>query len=115
MNDILLEQLSKEEKRLLLYLETRCVDYGGVFDAGRMNSDDYKIAKKWNDCGFLQFGRISSASIRLIPANGMYWCRLSEHAWKLAHQERMARFYRSDEKRAWMTTEEFRATQTLEA
>ena len=40
--------LSKDEKSLLLFLETRAVDYGGRVNVQHMNLEDMEIAKRWN-------------------------------------------------------------------
>ena len=37
-----MKDLTKEERSLLLCLETRAVDYGGTVDARHMNQDDFK-------------------------------------------------------------------------
>lgn len=83
-----LETMNADERNLLLYFETRAVDYGGKIDTIHMNKEDMDIAKKWNDEEFVKFGRIKFCSIKLT---GSYWCELSEEAWKLAHTERRAR------------------------
>jgi len=98
-----LEEMSKNEKNLLLFFETRAVDYGGRVSLVYMNRDDMKIAEKWNESGFVFFGRIV---IRHHNKDGTNWCRLSEEAWKLAHQERKARHKRMWEKRDWISTSE---------
>jgi len=43
-----LNKMTKNERSLLLYLETRAVDYGGIVDTRHMNQDDMEIAKEWN-------------------------------------------------------------------
>lgn len=83
---------SREETRLLLYFETRAVDYGGTVESARMSVDDFAIANRWNESGFVHFERIAFHDIK--NRNGVavdHWCVLSEAAWKLAHAERRAR------------------------
>ena len=88
-----LDNMTKDERSLLLYLETRAVDYGGTVDTRRMNKEDFEIAKGWNESGFLKFGRIKFHDIN--PAShATHWCELSDEAWKLAHQERKRRCLR---------------------
>ncbi|MGD7036156.1 hypothetical protein [Methylotuvimicrobium buryatense] len=40
------DDMTKNEKRLLLYLETCSVDHGGLVHTQHMNSDDMQIAKQ---------------------------------------------------------------------
>lgn len=88
-------ELTREEKNLLLYMETQAVDYGGKLQSVRMNADDYEIAKRWNESGFVLFGRIAANDISTRGDAGEYprthWCVLSEEAWAAAHAERRAR------------------------
>ncbi|KKN69639.1 hypothetical protein LCGC14_0439420 [marine sediment metagenome] len=100
-----LKDMSKDEKSLLLFLETRAVDYGGRVNLQHMNDEDMDITKGWNKRGFIGFGRIV---IRCHNSDGTHWVRLSEEAWKLAHKERKARSKRMFENRTWISTEESR-------
>jgi hypothetical protein len=83
-----IEDMNKDERSLLLYFECQAVDYGGKIDARRMNGIDFEIAKRWNEEGFVRFGRIYSGD---IAHNFDHWCVLSEAAWTEAHRERRAR------------------------
>jgi hypothetical protein len=88
-------ELTKEEKSLLLYMETQAVDYGGKLESARMNDADFEIAKHWNDSGFVLFGRIAAHDI--VTRGGIarsHWCVLSDAAWTAAHTERRARCQR---------------------
>jgi hypothetical protein len=88
----MMELTTREEKSLLLFFETQAVDYGGKLEGVRMNADDFAIAKRWNEAGFVQFGRIAYHDIkRLAGVARDHWCVLSDEAWKLAHEERRAR------------------------
>lgn len=98
-----LENMTAAEKSLLLYLETRAVDYGGRVNTLHMNTEDMEIAAKWNKEGFIKFGRIV---MRHHNSDGTHWCRLSDNAWVLAHKERMNRWERLWAKREWLTTED---------
>ncbi len=82
-----LSTMTSDERNLLLYLETRAVDHGGIVDTKHMNKEDMDIAGKWNNEGFVKFGRIKFHSIIV----GTHWCELSDEAWNIAHAERKAR------------------------
>ena len=83
---------TRDEKNLLLYFETQAVDYGGTLESVRMNADDFDIAKRWNEAGFVHFGRIAFHDIKMHGGVARdQWCVLSEEAWKMAHAERRAR------------------------
>lgn len=94
-----LETMTREERSLLLYLETCAVDRGGRVEIARMNAEDLAIAKRWNEENFIQFGRISSKD--LARSVGNHWCFLSEEAWRLAAEERKARALRKWSSRQW--------------
>ena len=99
--------MNKDERSLLLYLETRAVDYGGLVDTRHMNDDDNKIAEKWNETEFIQYSRITIASLNTLSnKHQTHAVFLSDDAWKLAHEERLARNKRMIEKRTWVTTNE---------
>lgn len=87
------DKMTKDEKSLLLFLETRAVDYAGRVNAKHMNESDFNIAIRWDKEEFIMFGRIRSKDIN---SNGAYFCRLTDKAMKLAHNERLAR-----SKRMW--------------
>jgi len=94
-----IENMSKDERSLLLYFECQAVDYGGKIDARRMNSIDFEIAKEWDSTGFVRFGRIYSGHIQKLPSNVFdHWVVLSEAAWTEAHRERRARNVRVESK-----------------
>lgn len=94
-----LDDLSKDERNLLLYIETCAVDYGGLVHSQRVNEDDREILKRWNESGFVSFSRITFASMQLLNDKcNTDLVRLSEDAWKLAHEERRARSVRMSSK-----------------
>lgn len=89
-------KLMRKELSILLYVETRAVDYGGVLDGMHMNSDDIEILKRWDEAGFVRFGRIALTDVKSTPTScKCYWCDLSDEAWTVAHRERKARAMRS--------------------
>lgn len=100
-------EMTKEEKSLLLFLETQAVDHWGQVDIVHMNQDDINIAERWNKEGFVKFGRIQFKDIK--PAGGRnstHWVNLSDKAWEKVADERKARAIRTWNKREWKTTEE---------
>ncbi len=100
----LLSQMSRDERSLLLYLETRAVDHGGLVDVRHMNKEDFKIADIWNIDEFIMFDRIVYRDI--VNKYECYGVRLTDNAWKLVHQERKERAERMWLKRNWLTTNE---------
>ena len=101
-----LESMSKDERSLLLYFESRAVDNGGKIDAFHMNREDFIIAERWNEEDFVGFGRICMNDI--LSQKGTHWCHLSDKAFALAHEERKARAYRVWQKKNFTTTAELR-------
>lgn len=101
-----LETMTRDERSLLLYFESRAVDNSGRIDMRRMNKYDREIAEKWNSEGFARFGRIAA---EYLTDQGTHWCHLSDEAWRLVHAERKARAAHTWENRRWQTTEEERA------
>ena len=91
--------MSRDERSLLLYLESCAVEYGGKVQSVRMNPIDFDIIKEWEELGFIHFGRIAFNDIEtrtLFPHT--HWVILSEEAWKLAHEERKEKCNRLMEK-----------------
>lgn len=103
-----LEDMSKDERSLLIYFESRSVDNGGTVDTRRMNDIDMEIAKRWNDEDFISFGRICFEDTEKDRGKFSHWCSLSDEAFGLAHSERKARSIRLWEKRNFSTTSELR-------
>jgi hypothetical protein len=100
-----LEEMSRDERSLLLYLETRAVDYSGKVDSAHMNDGDREIAKQWNDDGFIRYERICSRDAALRATTCVM---LSDDAFNLAHQQRKLRAQTLWNGRKYMTTEEYR-------
>jgi len=93
-----LEEMTKDERSLLLFFESQAVDYGGLIDSRRMNEDDHKKAREWDESGFIKFGRVAWSDIEAQESRNVtpktHWVEFSESAWVIAHQERRARFER---------------------
>lgn len=87
-----LATMSKDERSLLVFLETELVNHGGKVDARHMNADDMAIARQWCSEGFIKFGRIK---LHGITDNRTHWVEFSDEAWELAHAERRAIYERS--------------------
>lgn len=104
-----LNDMSRDEISLLLFLETRAVDYGGRVNNAHMNTDDMAIARQWHDDGFVEYGRIA---LEGINQDGASWCHLSDEAWTIAAEARKARADRGWAKRTYTTTAEMRAAAT---
>ena len=83
------EDLTKDERSLLLYLEWCLVDHRGFVDMQRMNAEDTEIAKGWHESGFIEFRRVKMKNI--TDSHCTHFVRFTDDAWKLAHQERKAR------------------------
>ena len=101
-----LNEMTKDEKSLLLFFECRAVDNAGRVKTDHMNDDDRALADRWSVEGFVRWGRIRAADLNEF---GSHWCILSDEAWALAAEERKARAARTWTKRNWRTTEEQRA------
>lgn len=105
-----LSEMNRDQRSLLLYLETCAVDHGGSVDAIHMNHEDFRQAEEWAASGFIEFGRIAFGAFP--KQNGRErtsWVRFSDDAWRIAHEERRARCERLWSKRTWETTKERRA------
>lgn len=77
---------------LLLFLESAAVERGGLLESARMNAADFALLERWNASGFVQYGRLASAEIKVRAGIATdHWCELSEQAFALAHSERVAR------------------------
>lgn len=99
-------ELTKNQRTLLLYLETRLVDHGGRVAGEHMNAEDAEQAKAWNESGYIGYGRIASEHCNRY---GALWVTFSDQAWEDAHRERRARAERLLKKRTYVTTAEKRA------
>jgi hypothetical protein len=99
-----LRDLSREERSLLLFVETCAVDHAGAMSSKHLSSDDQKLLDRWNETGFVQSGRICFKDAERIKRG--QWCELSEDAWLLSRQERRERAERLLSSRRWHRTVE---------
>ncbi len=96
-----LKEMTRAERSLLLFLECRLVDYRGGVATVHMNKEDFGIASRWTDEGFINFkcqpwsdverSRKMLGSFKMIT----HTVTFSEEAWNLAHQERKNRYERN--------------------
>jgi len=91
-----MEEMSKDEKSLLLYFETCLVDSYGRVEGQRMNNDDVKIAERFAKMDLIKFGRLSFKAIQKLrgdPHGHIYthYVRFTDKAWELAHKFRRER------------------------
>lgn len=97
--------MTKDERSLLLFLETRATDHGGKVATVHMNKEDFEIAERWTAKGFVEFRRIPFHDINnKVPRPKVctYFVTLSEEAWTAAHAERRARCKRIRSKIGWL-------------
>jgi hypothetical protein len=80
-----MDQLTKDERSLLLFLETCAVDHGGIVDTCHMNATDQAIAARWVIEGFIEYARIRFHDIEAIQrkigkgyARPTHWVVLGE-------------------------------------
>lgn len=96
-----MKELTKDEQSILLYIETRAVDYRGRLDSRQMSLEDYTILKRWYKEGFVFFSRIKMTDMDISQTPQRYWTDfviLSPEAWQLAHETRMAKAKRALDK-----------------
>jgi hypothetical protein len=86
------ESMTRDQLSLLLYLESRAVDHGGIVDTSRMNERELQVARDWADDDFIRFGILSRAFARRDQNAAV---ELSKDAFAAAHAERRARAQRN--------------------
>jgi hypothetical protein len=104
-----LSEMTKDQVSLLVYLETCAVDQGGRVAMAHLNSADLKQAQEWAKAKFIDFGRLAS---ECVSSRSSHWVKLSDDAWRVAHEGRRARFERLYASRIWISTAEKRAAET---
>jgi hypothetical protein len=94
----ILDEMTRDERAQLLYLESRAVDFQGVVDTGKMNEDDLVISERWAGESFIRFTRLLSKHIpgrRREFANPSHCVELSPLAWEVVALERKRRAERN--------------------
>ena len=99
-----LSEMTREERSLLLYLESCLVESRGRVNLQRTNNGDMTIIDKWNNEKFIKKGRI--VIDKYMETSGSMWVEFSNSAWELAHEERKNRSTRMTKKRQWVKTSE---------
>ena len=89
------KRMTKDQKSLLLYWETRAVDHAGLVLPDHMNEDDFDQACQWNDSGFLTFRRRRIVEIS-EASKETHWVRFSSYAWTDVHRLRRERGMRNE-------------------
>lgn len=88
-------EMSKDERSCLLYVESCCVDKGGLLEGERMNAADHEALSKFRELGLVESGRIPFRLIAERPphlrSKPTHWARLSPEGWRLAHSFRTLR------------------------
>ncbi len=104
-----LADMTKDERSLLLFLETCVVDQGGLVDTRHMNDDDRRIVGVWKVCGRVDFGRVCFEDLERLQTGAhqmSHWVELTDEMFALAHEERRVRSARMSEARTWKKTKE---------
>lgn len=92
----LCESLTKEEKSLILYIETRAVDHDSMIDTKQINATDEQILKKYHNEGWIKYGRVHS-NHAIKTGKGMY-VLLSDELFEIAAELRKQRAKRGMER-----------------
>jgi len=89
------EDLTKDQKSLLLYLETCLVDHAGKIEPYRMNEVDWENMVFFKSLGLIDWERLTAkyvTSTRGCAYRPTHWVSFEcEDAWVLAHQLRRER------------------------
>ena len=85
-------ELTPDEVSVLLYFEVCLVDRKGTFSTQQMNEEDFAVAKRWREEGFIDFGRVPYRKlIGSSPERGTHWVQFTDAAWIAVHRERRTR------------------------
>jgi len=95
-------EFTKDERSLLLYLETCLVDNAGRCESLRMNKEDFENIEKFKEEGLIRFGRIPWSEIeklkKLYRSKYTHWVRFNERTWEIVWKLRKERSERMIEK-----------------
>ena len=88
--------MNKNEKSILLYLETCLVDQRGRVESQRMNEEDFENIEKFKKENLIDFGRIPFKELEKLnklsgPRIYTHWIKSTDEAWKSAHKFRRER------------------------
>lgn len=96
----IIDNLSDDQRRLLLYVESCCVEHGGLMESQRLNHGDHGPLDQLEGSCILTWGRIPSRLLGQFQRNVTHWCDLTDAGWALAHQLRRQQAAKPDEARA---------------
>ncbi|WP_236577872.1 hypothetical protein [Burkholderia glumae] len=65
-----IETLTKDERSMMLYAESCCVDYSGLLEACRMNNEDMAALRRFQEAGLLTFGRVPANLLGQLASYG---------------------------------------------
>lgn len=101
------EELGKDEKSLLLFVESCATDQGGRMDLRHTNTDDQDTLRAWHGEGYVKSGRIKVKD-HIQTSNAVYhhWVELSDQAITDAHRCRRERIVRMLKGRGYERTDE---------
>lgn len=104
-----INEMTKDEKSMLVYIESCNVDGDCLLVGARMNEADIVAMKKFQQEGLLlKSGRIPW---KMINGNRTHYAELSEAGWELAHQLRKQRsVHKNDYAKSVFEAVEERAT-----
>jgi hypothetical protein len=109
--DLTAASMSKDERSFLLYVETQCVDAGGLLEGIRMNEADHEAAIRFEAAGLMRFGRMPA---RLLGSKygpqRTHYAELTDAGWELAGLLRRRR----SEHRGPLATEVFAEIEAIE-
>lgn len=88
---VAIENITRDQRGLLLYAETCCVDWSGLLEDQRMNKDDMDALKFWHVNGALTFGRVPMRYLKATGRTCSHWVTLTAKGWKIASQLRQQR------------------------
>lgn len=83
MNNV---NITKQEKFLLMCLESDAVLSLGLVNSKRFNKTDMDSFEKWIENGFIQGGKLSQQSADIYK--NTHWVVLSDEAWKMVEKLR---------------------------
>lgn len=86
--------MTKEEEKLLVYLETCLVDGLGYCDPRRINEDDLEVIDRWTKSGFIGFRFVPP---ELRKGTGTHRVTFCDDAWSAAANARRRRAERHTE------------------
>jgi hypothetical protein len=83
-------ELTRDQKSLILYVETRCVDHDGLLRGEQMNQEDRENLKVFQESGHLTYGRVPAMMLSKLSGQ-THWATLTDAGFALAHALRKER------------------------